>query len=240
MGIPNLSVHLHLYHTEMADEFIQYLCNMPFNFNLLISITQTKSFNWEDYFLSKLPNVDHCKVLTVENKGRDVAPWIIDFAGDIVESDIFCHIHTKRSDYNSSFANWRSYLLKHTLGSKKTVSYILERFKKNDRLGLVYPPYFPSLVDQPHWGSNREIVAALLAKLNMPAPPVKCADFPAGSFFWARTNCIKPLLNLGIGREDFPEELGQIDGTLAHAIERLVGLLPLAQGMVTECIHYQD
>ena len=40
--------------------------------------------------------------------------------------------------------------------------------------------------------------------------------YPAGSFFWAKTDALKPLFDREFRIEDFPEEQGQTDGTLAH------------------------
>ena len=41
-----------------------------------------------------------------------------------------------------------------------------------------------------------------------------------GSMFWFRPQSLSTLLDFDFLIEEFPEETGQTDGTLAHAIER--------------------
>jgi lipopolysaccharide biosynthesis protein len=44
-----------------------------------------------------------------------------------------------------------------------------------------------------------------------------------GTMFWARLDAIDPILKLNLMPDDFQSEHGQIDGTTAHAIERMFG-----------------
>ena len=116
-------------------------------------------------------------------------------------------------------------------------SAILRYFAENESLGLVYPPYFGLKRNQPDWGSNREICARLYS-----AHHRRCARgaLPglsgAGSFFWARTRYLQPLFDLELTDTDFPEEMSQSDGALAHAVERMIGLLDKPTGMVKQCV----
>ncbi len=54
--------------------------------------------------------------------------------------------------------------------------------------------------------------------------------FPAGTMFWFKPAALKGLLDIGWGLNDFPTEAGQLDGTMAHAIERMVGLITNTNG----------
>ena len=55
--------------------------------------------------------------------------------------------------------------------------------------------------------------------------------FPAGSMFWTRPEVLLPLADLGLTAADFGPETGAVDGTLAHAVERYLGVLAASQGL---------
>ena len=50
--------------------------------------------------------------------------------------------------------------------------------------------------------------------------------FPAGSMYWFRIAALSRLLDESlVSIDEFEFEAGQLDGTLAHAIERIVGII---------------
>ena len=80
-----------------------------------------------------------------------------------------------------------------------------------------------------YWSGNAEAVTRLNARMGRAAWSVDHA-FVAGSMFWVRLNALRNLLDTPLRCCDFEPEQGQLDGTLAHAIERIFTITALQSG----------
>lgn len=228
---PKICVHLHLFHVDMLDYYIQYLRNIRYSFTLLVSVCDKDELEIKERISVDVPNAE-VVVKNAPNRGRDVASWVVGFAKEIKRHEIFCHIHTKKSDYNVAYSGWRQFLIHNIMGSKSVVDQIVSCLIGKENIGLIMPPYFAALPNQPKWGGNYQKTRELLKRLGYLKYSIsenQCPDFPAGSFFWCKVSTIAPLLSCGISYNDFEEEAGQLDNTLGHAIERALGILPLIQ-----------
>ena len=82
---------------------------------------------------------------------------------------------------------------------------------------------------------NRKWLNVLYQKLgNNSLPDNYDTTLVAGSMFWFRPDSLRPLSELHIGPDDFEDELGQIDGTLAHAFERLFATCATTMGYTVD------
>lgn len=157
------------------------------------------------------------------NRGRDIGPLLTAFADVITRNyDVIGHLHGKRSLFAADALmgeTWREFLWQNLLGDLyPMMDLILARFAADDRLGMIFP-------DDPHlpdWDRNLDLATDLAVRMGMKEPLPPFFDFPVGTMFWARTHALKPLIDLRLDWHDYPEEPLPIDGTILHAIERLL------------------
>jgi len=226
-----LVVHVHLFYPDMIDTMVQLLALLPRTFDLLVSVQEGVDELWvHKVFSTGLAQARAVTVRPGPNRGRDVASWLVNFQAEIQAADLFLHLHSKKSRHDSQHRDWFQFLGHNLLGSEAAAAQMLDLLDQDPELGMVAPGYWPQLRRAPNYGKVRDLVENLCLRMGIAAPPPICPDFPAGSFFCCRTALLAPLFDLGLDFEDFPAEEGQICGTLAHAIERVLGLLPgLAQ-----------
>jgi hypothetical protein len=223
-GAPNVAVVLHAFHAELLPEFRAYLDHIPFPADLFIS---TDTEEKRDSVTANFSNWTKggVEVRVTPNRGRDIAPKLVGFAAAHDRYEYVLHVHTKSSLHTSGLGGWRGYLLDTLLGCSAVIHGVFEAFARAPRLGMIAPQHIEYLRPWIRWGENHAQAKELAARMGFPLPPTAPLDFPSGSMFWARSAALRPLLDLHLSVDDFQAESGQIDGTLAHAIERLYFLV---------------
>lgn len=228
-----IAIHIHLFYVDLLDEFINYLNNMPYTFDLFISTKESEDIEAIKARCSQINHLAQCYVRSVANRGRDLSPLYVEFGKEIQQYDYFLHVHSKKSLYTGTEQkNWRNYSMEALLGSSEQIKKIFGLFTKQDeKVGLFYPE--PD-TDFPMWGldwlSNEVQGRYLLSRLYINQPEQGLFYYPAGSFFWAKVKALQPVFDLKLSLNDFPEEHGQTDGTLAHALERVIQFVAVNQG----------
>lgn len=217
---PSLAVVCHLYYEDMTAEFQRYFKNIPFSFDLFISTdTIAKKTAIEKAFNGW--NSGGVEIRLVQNRGRDIAPKLVGFRDVYDKYEFVLHTHSKKSDHAGVLANWRGFLLENLLGTPEIVKSVFTTFSQRPDIGIVASQHFEPMRQWVNWGGDFEHANKLAHRMGAKLSASNVLDFPSGSMFWARSSALKPLLDLNLSIEEFETENNQIDGTLAHSIERL-------------------
>ena len=236
-----IAVHLHLFYLEQLDDLLVRLQNLTdYPYDLFVTMVDDNAEAKQKILTFK----SDAKIWIVPNLGYDVGPFI-DFLHKINldEYDYIIKIHTKRAKSGSycifnrhrfDMKTWRAMLLDAVI-SKSAVANNLRLLAQNDKIGMVGSDFI--LTDEKCVYQNVTLqIETEMVKIGMEIPKDK--HFVAGTMFWARAKLLKPLLVYKI--EDFAVSEGQIhDGTLAHVIERMFGLVITAQGYQVRGVFYK-
>lgn len=226
-----IAVHVHMYYPDLTAEFVDHFSRIPCQFDIFASVPNEDARAKVVNSFSAIPNVALVDVRIVPNIGRDIAPFLVEFASVLANYDVVGHFHTKKSLYNNgSTDGWREYALDALLPSGNGISHLL-RLLDEQKYGLVYPQCFSNLPYMANtWLSNIDLARIWAPRFGLDELPDGYFDFPVGSMFWASSDAIRPFLESGLDWSDFPPEKGQTDSTLAHCIERMLGAVPAFNG----------
>lgn len=157
-----------------------------------------------------------------ENRGRDILPFFrVAYVLREQGEQIVLKLHTKSSLHRDNGAQWRQELLQALLPPGQTVT-IFKSLLEQPEIGIVAPDGHLLSVSE-FIGGNADRLDYLIRRSGLPALGSD-ARFVSGSMFWLRLDAIRPLLDAHLDEWEFESETGQIDGTMAHAIERVLAL----------------
>lgn len=217
---PRIGVFCHIFYPDLAAEILAHLSNIPGSVDVLISTdAAAKAAAISGVFGAWRKGV--VEVAVVPNRGRDIGPRLTYFRDHHRRYDLVLYLHTKRGQNVVDGDAWRQYLYLNLVGSVAVVETILAAFAQEKRLGVVFPPHWGPVAPFIDWGGNVEHGTMLARRMGLPGLDGVKAEFPSGSMFWARAAALEPLLGLKLEIDAFEPELGQVDTTLAHAVERM-------------------
>lgn len=206
----NMLIHIHAFYPDIVEEMLKYFVGQAKLGRFLVTTTTQKNYDAVRRILDEQAFSAHETIL-IENKGRDIGPFLdhaIDYAAD---GDTICHVHTKKSpDIGVGYGEkWRRSLY----GTLLTQT-AMEAFT-DEGLGLLFPDTSRSV----GWGKNRALCERIAESFDrrLGAHP---GPVPVGNMFFARVEVARAMRD-ATRDSDWPREPVPYDGTILHAIERM-------------------
>lgn len=229
----SVALHIHAYYIDRLPDLLHCLSFNQIKPDLFISVRSQGEREMAAEYLENYEGV--VKALRiVPNKGRDIGPFLTEFGQEMMDNyDFIGHVHTKESRFHSGrnfITAWQHFLQANVLGSpdQPMLDSIIAAMQQDSSLALVYPDD-PNLLS---WDWNVAYAEQLIKEMGIEQPlPSGYFTFPVGTMFWLRAEVLKPLLDLQLQWEDYPDEPLAQDGSMLHAIERIFGLLPGFMGL---------
>ncbi len=217
-----VAVCLHLFYPELWPSLWAQLRHIPVLWDLYVSVP---SFATTDAWQAIVRDCPRVRFMPVPNRGRDVAPWLAWLRSGALDGyQAVCKLHGKRSPHMTGGDAWRDELLHALLGSSGNVQAILDRLQHEPALAMIGPAASEKLLMPSNaWEKNRRIAMRVAGRLGLNALDARTSFF-AGTMFWFKPEAFNLLRSSSLDMQDFPIEMGQTEGTLAHALERLLAV----------------
>ncbi|MBQ3222103.1 MAG: rhamnan synthesis protein F [Clostridia bacterium] len=226
---PKVALFMHIYYPEMIPELRGYADQTPEYADIYISTNTEEKKALIEKGMEGIGR--KCRVIVVENRGREYAGFFIGMRKYVSQYDYICIAHGKKSRYEKPYIigdSFSYHCFENTLSSRAYTNNVLATFEENPRLGLLVPPtpehgmYYTTVGRE--WRGNFGLLQEKCKQWNIKAPmdASKPPVAPLGGFFWFRTAALKKIFDVGFKYEDFPQEpCREIDGTIMHVIERI-------------------
>ncbi len=227
----DFTIFAHVYYPDVWEEMIDELdgiIRQPFD----LVITRPAGSR-----RAALPKNSYLRLATeleVDNRGRDILPFLTAFKQKAESpSDIGLKLHTKRSPHRGDGDGWRRFLLGSLLQTEEGGELSGHKLLATEsRIGLIAPQAH-LLPLGGRTSINESIMLGTLQRMeaSVDISALEGHRFPAGSMFWFRRAALRKAIEVDFA-DQFARECGQLDGTAAHAFERLFAFIAEREGFI--------
>jgi lipopolysaccharide biosynthesis protein len=229
----NIAIVIHLYYTDLWQEFKLQLLELDNNFDLYISLTNGNE-NIQNDIKSSFPNA---KIFWFDNKGLDIGPFFHTlkyFIENNLNYQYLIKLHSKKS-INSvgedRGASWRIGLVKSLIGSNETLKKNISLFENDQTINI------GGSVDYFYRDGSLDWLKDELYNLRLINDLHNSSDFHnmliiSGTMFMVRYKVYKEFFTIN----DINRILSQLtdgyvrDKMIEHKLERILSYIPQLNG----------
>lgn len=229
---------IHLHYVDMVNNYLNYIDNIPKGIDIIFTISNKEL---KKIIEKRYNGIRNYLIIEKMNRGRDISAFLVVCRKKILEYEFVCFLHDKKEKkdiFKIDIEKWNQCLWENMIGSKEYIDNVLNVFRENPKLGLLAPP-FPisdhiSFFYDNMWGNDFLLTKELANKMNLTCLiEEEKSPITIGTVFWAKVSALKKLFEVDWQYEDFPEEPLANDGTISHAIERILAYVAQDAGFET-------
>lgn len=221
-----VAIVLHLFYEDVFDDLLNnYIRPLIGRADLFVSVRPSVQRST----IQKIGELaGHVYITKAQNVGRDVMPFLLTYP-DLLRRgyQYACKLHTKKSPQLTNGDDLRRALFDDLVGSEDVFLRNISLLKNGD-VSLVCPA--GALLSQTYKDMDprtRLHIAKTFSALGAHGYRLPNRfTFPAGTMFFFNVDSLRIIADrLVFPLSDFESELGQVDGTFAHAVERMIGVI---------------
>lgn len=229
------AIVVNLYYEQNLQYYLKFLYAVPKEIDVYIFSSNYKVINiLKDRCLEN----EGIKIIYKKNRGRDISALLVAFRPYVFRYSYICFLHDKKAKYQyleEDLKIWIDNLWGNMIYSEE---YIWNAIKmmENEGYGVLIPPKpvgeYMDTAYSDVWRNDFDLVISLAAqlKLEYKINYDSIENVSIGTAFWCSVKAMKKLFEYNWKYEDFPDEPMPKDGTISHAIERVLGFVALDAG----------
>lgn len=224
----SIVIVFYLYYEDTLYHYTKYILGVPDNVDILI--ISSKNTVLEQLKKICSPIREDITYLLKENRGRDISALLVTSQKSILNHDLFCFVHDKKSHntyLDDDVSLWIRNLWDNTVRDAFYIHSVIDIFYKNKNIGMLCTPEYIGKnhmfwVGKTWTMESLEATKSLAEKLNIQTEIVEYdPPLSVGTCFWARTDAVKKIFEYHWNYTDFDDEKLSSQNYLSYGVERI-------------------